>query len=215
MQGIAKHRYAASAFYEGVCRVSVRLNAGHGADALCRERNRTATKSNAASIWQRVFVESLLAQFSVRQVIAEQGTVVHGKQKQSGKPLATVVYRSVFTSVHSIASNRYASHGTAPRRKAKRPATWQQVAVRSVFTSQQGAVLLSRAMQGIEVQSNAASHSRRVVRVVFDSAQNTAGHGADMQGRANKSNAARPFNEWLCRGAFLSRHGSAQQCSAT
>jgi len=27
MQGIAKHRYTASAFYEGVCRVSVRLSA--------------------------------------------------------------------------------------------------------------------------------------------------------------------------------------------
>lgn len=64
MQGIAKHRYAASAFYEGVCRVSVRLNAGHGADALCRERNRTATKSNAVSHWRRWFIEVFSLQCS-------------------------------------------------------------------------------------------------------------------------------------------------------
>jgi hypothetical protein len=63
-----------------------------------------------------VFVESLLAQFSVRQVIAEQGTVVHGKQKQSGKPLATVVYRSVFTSVQRRALHRSELHCKAKHR---------------------------------------------------------------------------------------------------
>jgi hypothetical protein len=77
-----------------------------------------ANQSNAASIWRRVFVESLLAQFSVRQVIAEQGTVVHGKQKQSGKPLATVVYRSVFTSVHR-ASQVIDTHRTERHRVVK------------------------------------------------------------------------------------------------
>lgn len=140
-----------------------------------------ASKSNAASIWQRVFVESLLAQFSVRQVMAEQGSVVHGKQKQSGKPLATVVYRSVFTSQQASAVHLNAPHRTAMHRiernpKATRPALHGGLS--ESFSAQRRATQRQEAHRG-----------------------------------AIQSNAARPFNEWLCRGAFLSAHGTATTSS--
>lgn len=65
-----------------------------------------------------------------------------------------------------------------------------------------------------ESKSNAASPSRRVVRVVFDSLHRLARNRSAMECTAIQSNAARPFNEWLCRGAFLSAQCNAGQRNA-
>jgi hypothetical protein len=97
------------------------------ADALCRERNRTATKSNAASIWRRVFVESLLAHGNASIRHASQRKAI---QRKASKSKAVSHRRRWFIEVfslqcsagHCTAVNCIARQSTELNFKATRPA---------------------------------------------------------------------------------------------
>lgn len=120
MQGIAKHRYAASAFHEGVCRVSVRLSASmceelHRAASQRKPQHRSDVKSNAATVWRRAVAEGLWL-LKAGHCTAVRCTALQGKAKKRGQPFTEGCPR--FFESQRSASHRTERHCSARQRTA-------------------------------------------------------------------------------------------------